>query len=62
MVAIIFLILDQTYCKKDIDMLERIERRATKIISELRDLSYEDCLKECGLTTLETRLLREDQI
>ena len=28
--------------KKDIDNLERIQRRATKIIPELRDLSYED--------------------
>ena len=36
-------------------MLERIERRATKIIPELRDLSYEERLKECGLTTLEPR-------
>ena len=31
-------------------MLE--QRRATKIIPELRDLSYEECLKECGLTML----------
>ena len=50
------------YCKKDINMLERIQRRATKLIPELRDLSYEEFLKECGLTTLETRWLREDQI
>ena len=50
------------YCKNDIDMLERIQRRATKMITELRDLSNEECLKECGLTTLETRRLRGDQI
>ena len=43
-------------------MLERIQRRSTKIIPQLRDLSYEERLKECGLTTLEMRRLRGDQI
>ena len=46
------------YRKKDIDKLERIQRRATKMIPELRDLSYESRLLQCGLTTLETRRLR----
>ena len=32
------------------------------MIPELKDLSYEEHLKECGLTTLETRKLRVDQI
>ena len=32
------------------------------MIPELRDLSYEEHLKECGLTTPETRRLRRDQI
>ena len=50
------------YRKKDIDMLVRIQRRATKMIPELRDLSYKERLKECGLTTLETWRLRGDQI
>ena len=39
-------------------MLEKTQRRATKLIPELRDLRYEERLKECGLTTLEMRILR----
>ena len=46
------------YLRKDVDMLEKIHRRATKLIPELRDLTDEERLKECGLTTLETRRLR----
>ena len=33
--------------KKDIDMLERVQRRATKIIPKLRNITYEMCLKKC---------------
>ena len=43
-------------------MLERVERRATRIKLKLRNISYEMLLKECGSTTLETRRLRGDQI
>ena len=50
------------YIRKDVDMLEQIHMRATKLIPGLRYLTYEERLKECGLTTLETRRLRGDQI
>ena len=50
------------YRKKDIDMLDRVQRRATKIIPKLRNIRYEMRVKECGLTTLETTRLRGDQI
>ena len=50
------------YLRKDIDMLDKIQRRATKLTPGLRDLRYEERLKECGLTTLETRRVRGNQI
>ena len=43
-------------------MLERVERRATKMIQKLRNISYEMHLNECGFTTLEITKLRGDQI
>ena len=36
------------YRKKDIDKLERIQQRATKMNPELRDLSYKSRLLQCG--------------
>ena len=50
------------YRKKDIDSLERMQRRATKMIPELRVHSYTERLKECCLTTPETSRLRGDEI
>ena len=42
------------YCKNKIAILERIQRMATKMITTLRQVSYEEKSKECKLT-LETR-------
>ena len=46
------------YLKKDIDKIERIQRRATKLIPELRGKSYEQRLRELDIHSLETRRLR----
>ena len=43
-------------------IVERIKRRATQLIPELRNICYESRLSECGLTKLETRILRGDQL
>ena len=52
----------RSHLKKDIDKLERVQCRATKLIPELSILSYEDRVQQCKLTTLETRRVCGDQI
>jgi len=50
------------FLQKDIDKIERVQHRATKIISECRNLNYKDRLEYSGLTTLEDRRNRGDMI
>lgn len=48
--------------KKDVNLIERVQRRATRMIEGLENKTYQERLKECNLTTLELRRHRGDLI
>lgn len=50
------------FLKRDIDNLEKVQRRATRIPTSLRGVQYEERLDRLKLTTLKTRRLRGDLI
>lgn len=50
------------HLQKDIDVLEKVQRRATRMIEGLKDLYYEERLKVVRLTTLENRMIRADML
>ena len=50
------------YMKQDFQALERVQRRATKLVKQLRHLPYEDRLCRLGIYKIEDRALRGDMI
>ena len=50
------------YYKKDVDNLEKIQRRATRMMEEVRGMDYEERLRQTSLVPLEARRTRADII
>ena len=48
--------------KMDQQKIERVQRRATKLIEDIKDLSYEERLCNLNMPSLQHRRLREDMI
>lgn len=52
----------QPYLIQDTQSLEKVQRRATKLVQSIEHMSYEERLKELKLYTLEDRRVRADML
>jgi len=50
------------YYKKDTKLTEGVQRRATKLVTGMQELNYNDRLKQFSLRRLEGRRMRSDLI
>ena len=51
-----------SHCLRDIEGIEKVQKRATKLVISLKKLPYEERLLQLNLHTLKYRRLREDMI
>ena len=61
-VSLLYLQVSGPQYRKDVELLERVQGMATKVIRGLEHLPYEDRLREQGLFILEKRRLQNDPI
>ena len=57
-----YFVITHQHVKHDIDLIEKVQRRFTKRLYDLKSLSYADQLTKLGLCSLELRRLQLDLI
>ena len=50
------------HCQKDVEALERVQKRFTRMLPGMEGISYEERLNKLGLFSLERQRLRSDLI